>query len=216
MEAHRHRARIGFAVAATALIWALAAIQARAETVFTPVPTQFIAALAAPDAKSGTGAENWGIWRIDPGPRGVRLHRYEALVAANGIAPAGWRFDAGDWWLEEHGLIMEAPEFPMPPGKYLVTGNRTTQSVLTVFPKDAAGAQRWELADGASIYDVTHLRCRSARYTPKTGASLCTPAKTPRNVFPMTPEGSMPMVEGCNKQDYAVLFIIGVAEEPTQ
>lgn len=189
---------------------------ARADTVFTPVPTQYIAALAAPDAKSGTGAEQWGIWRIDPGPRGVRLRHYENLVAANGVAPSGWRFDANDWWLEEHGLIMEAPEFPMPPGKYLVTGNRQTQSVLTVHPKDASGAQRWELADGASIYDVTHLRCRSARFTPKTGASLCTPAKTPRNAFPLTPEIEMPMVEGCNKQDYAVLFIIGVEAEPTQ
>jgi hypothetical protein len=207
---------IGLTVAVAAFVWAIAPITARAETVFTPVPTQYIAALVAPNAKSGTGAENWGIWRVDPGPRGVRLRHHEALVAANGVAPAGWRFDAGDWWLEEHGLIMEAPEFPMPPGQYLVTGNRETKSVLTVFPKDAAGSQRWELSGGASIYDVTHLRCRSARYTPKTGASLCSPANTPRNGFPIDPEASMPMVEGCNKQDYAVLFIIGVAEDRTQ
>jgi hypothetical protein len=204
------------ALATLAGLIAVQPVAAVADTVFNPVPTQYIAALAAPGAKGGTGAENWGIWRIDPGPRGVRLRHYEALVAANGVAPAGWRFDANDWWLEEHGLIMEAPEFPMPPGKYLVTGNRETKSILTVFPKDANGAQRWELADGASIYDVTHLRCRSARYTPKTGASLCTPAKTPRNIYPIAPEAAMPMVDGCNKQDYAVLFIIGVEAEPTQ
>ena len=194
----------------------VSSVPAHAETVFTPIPTQFIAALAAPDAKRGTGAESWGIWRVDPGPRGVRLRNHDDLVAANGVAPAGWRLDAGDWWLEEHGLIMESPEFPMPPGTYLVTGNREAKSVLTVYPKDATGAQRWELSGGASIYDVTHLRCRSARYTPKTASDVCSPANTPRNGFPIAPEGVMPMVEGCNKQDYAVLFIIGVAEERTQ
>jgi hypothetical protein len=25
--------------------------------------------------------------------------------------------------------------------------------------------ERWELADGATLYDVTHLPCRAARYT---------------------------------------------------
>ncbi|MEZ5925188.1 MAG: hypothetical protein R3D57_12475 [Hyphomicrobiaceae bacterium] len=186
---------------------------AQAETTFTRIPTQFIAALATPDAKAGTGAEQWGLWRVDPGPRGVRLRHLEALMASGGAAPAGWQFDAEDWWLEEHGLIMEAPEFPMPPGRYLVTGNRETTTVLTVFAKDETGAQRWELANGATIYDVTHLRCRSARYKPKTGASLCTPAKTPRNDFPIAPDVEMPMVDGCSKQDYAVLFIVGVADE---
>ena len=38
------------------------------------VRTQFIAALGDPKASSGRGgAEKWGIWRIDPGPRGVFL-----------------------------------------------------------------------------------------------------------------------------------------------
>jgi hypothetical protein len=27
------------------------------------------------------------------------------------------------------------------------------------------------------------------------------------------PGGLMPFVEGCNKQDYTVLFVVGVAEE---
>jgi len=40
--------------------------------------------------------------------------------------------------------------------------------VLTIHPKDKDGNERWELADGATLYDVTHLGCRSARYTPVT------------------------------------------------
>jgi hypothetical protein len=183
---------------------------ALADTSFKPVPTQYIAALADPGAGSGTGAENWGIWRLDPGPRGVRLGSYEALKAHGGKAPSDWQFDAGDWWLEEHGLIMEQPEFPMPPGKYLVTGNREAKTVLTVFPKDADGRQRWELADAVTIHDVTHLRCRSARYTPAAADKMCSPAAVKESSFPVEPGAAMPPVENCSKQDYAVLFIIGV------
>jgi hypothetical protein len=84
-------------------------------------------------------------------------------------------------------------------------------TVLTVHPMDEDGAQRWELDNGANIYDVTHLRCRSARYTPATSDHSCSPAKAQKSAFPVTPGGPMPPVEGCNKQDYAVLFVIGVA-----
>jgi hypothetical protein len=185
-------------------------IKALAESSFKPVPTQYLAALADPGASSGTGAETWGLWRLDPGPRGVRLGSYEALKAHGGKAPSDWQFDAGDWWLEEHGLIMEKPEFPVPPGKYLVTGNREAKTVLTVLPKDADGKQRWELADGVTVYDVTHLRCRSARYTPAAGNKTCSPAAVKESGFPVEPAAAMPPVENCSKQDYAVLFIIGV------
>ena len=41
------------------------------QTKFRRVPTQFIAALGDPQATSGGGAETWGIWYVDPGPRGV-------------------------------------------------------------------------------------------------------------------------------------------------
>ena len=74
---------------------------------------QYIAALGDPRATSGTGAEAWGLWRVDPGPRGVTLDRYERLKSNGGIAPAQWKFDSADWWLEEHGLIMEKPDFPL-------------------------------------------------------------------------------------------------------
>ena len=82
---------------------------------------QFIAALGDPGATSGNGAQSWGFWSQDPGPRACKLDRFPQLKAAGGVAPLQWKFDAADWWLEEHGLIMEKPTFPLPPGKYLVT-----------------------------------------------------------------------------------------------
>ncbi len=183
------------------------------QTQFKRIPTQFIAALGDPGATSGSGAESWGLWRLDPGPRGVWLKNYEQLKAAGAVAPAQWQFDSTDWWLEEHGLIMEQPDFPVPPGKYVVTGDREVMTVLTVHPADKDGERHWELDDGATLYDVTHLPCRSARYTPATSASSCSPAKAHQAAFPVTPGGPMPPVEGCNKQDYAVLFVIAVAVE---
>lgn len=176
---------------------------------FKRVPTQYIAALAEPKATSGNNAETWGLWRQDPGPRGVRLGSYERL-ASTGVAPAGWKFDPSAWWLEEHGLIMEKPEFPMPAGTFVVTGDRETTSVLTVHPKGADGKQRWELADGATLYDVTHLRCRSAVYTPAQAGGACTPTQARQSDFPVAPGAAMPPVTGCAKQDYQVLIVIGM------
>jgi hypothetical protein len=184
-----------------------------AETVLKPIPTQYIAALGEPGATSGTGAESWGLWHLDPGPRGVELSSYESLKADGGVAPAKWQFDGADWWLEEHGLIMEQPEFPIPPGRYVVTGGREVTAILTVHPKGDDGVQHWELDRGATLHDVTHLRCRSARYTPAAGANSCTPAKAQITNFPVAPGGPMPPVEGCNKQDYEVLIVIGMAVE---
>lgn len=194
---------------------------AESEVTFKRIPTQFIAALGDPGASAGSGAQSWGLWRQDPGPRGVWLSLYEELQSAGGYAPAKWQFDSADWWLEENGLIMEKPDFPVPPGKYVVTGDREVTTVLTVHPMDEDGDQRWELGSGATLYDVTHLPCRSARYTPApsngtsngTSSGSCSPAKAQRTAFPVTPGAPMPPVEGCNKQDYAVLFVIGVAVE---
>jgi hypothetical protein len=179
---------------------------------FKRIAPEYIAALAAPGATSGNYAESWGLWRLDPGPRGVRLANYPRLKDA-GVAPAGWKFDSTDWWVEEHGLIMEKPDFPVPPGEYLVTGDREVRSVLTIHPKDKAGHQRWELEDGATLYDVTHLACRSGRYTPAAGKDSCSPTSARTAAFPVSPGASMPPVEGCHKQDYAVLIVIGVAVE---
>jgi hypothetical protein len=174
---------------------------------FKRIPTQYIAALAPPDATSGNNAETWGLWSQDPGPRGVRLKYYDRLE--NGVAPAGWRLDEKAWWLEEHGLLMEAPDFPMPAGRYVVTGDREVTSVLTVQPAGADGKQRWELADGATLYDVTHLRCRSAVYTPAKPGGSCSPTAARQEDFPVAPGAAMPPVANCAKQDYQVLIVIG-------
>jgi len=207
------RACLAIALLAAALaVGELAHAAGAAGTKFRQVPTQFIAALGDPRATSGSGAQSWGLWPLDPGPRGVELSSYDRLKEARGIAPARWRFDSNDWWLEEHGLIMEQPDFPLPPRKYLVTGGRGTTAVLTVHPADRYGDRRWELDKGATLHDVTHLDCRSARYRPATGGGSCSPASARKTAFPVAPGGAMPPVEGCTKQDYAVLIVIGVGD----
>ena len=143
---------------------------------FKPVRTMFIAALGDPEASSGTGASEWGIWRIDPGPPGVLLRNYkQELESSNGVAPSGWTFDKEDWWVEEYGRIMEKPSFPIPKGKYVVTGDREVTTVLTI-----AEDGSWSL-DKGTLYDVTHLPCRAARYK---GGS---PANARLSDFPVTP-----------------------------
>ena len=180
---------------------------------FKHIPLQYIVALGDPGANSGSGAQLWGLWNQDPGPRGCLLEDYDKLKAAGGVAPAQWQFDDKDWWLEEHGALMEKPTFPLPPGKYVVTGGREVTAVLTIAPMDKDGAQHWELDQGAKLYDVTHLPCHAARYTPATSDAECSPATIQQTSFPVAPEVPMPKIKGCNKQDYAVLFVIGVAVE---
>jgi hypothetical protein len=176
---------------------------------FKRVQTQFIAAdpgMTNAGASSGTGASQWGIWRVDPGPRGVRLRDFAALEQAGGVAPARWMFDRGDWWLEEHGLIMEKPDFPIPSGKYLLAwlnGRKAGGSAVLTIDGD-----RWALDGGATMYDVTHLPCRSARYMPLNGDA--SPAAAKVSDFPVRPGSEMPAVSGCKKQDYAVLFVEGL------
>ena len=63
------------------------------QTKFPRISTQFIAALGDPGATSGSGAQSWGLWPLDPGPRGVELNRYQRLKDAGGVAPARWTFD---------------------------------------------------------------------------------------------------------------------------
>jgi hypothetical protein len=74
---------------------------------------------------------------------------------------------------------------------------------LTVFDDG-----RWELGKGI-LYDVTHLPCRSARYTPQGKGGTCLPSAAERKDFPVRPGAEMPAIAGCNKQDYAVLFVLG-------
>lgn len=192
------------------MVMVVSAASAKAEQTMVRIPTQYIAALGDPFTSSDNDAHTWGWWEVDPGPRGVKLANYDSLVSSNGVAPAGWQFDPEGWWVEERGYIMEAPKFPLPPGEYVVTGGRMAVSVLSVEAPDDEGNQAWSLSDGAMIYDVTHLGCRAAFYTPLDGAQTCTPENTPTDVFPMVPGVVMPEVEGCNKQDWQVLIIVGM------
>lgn len=185
---------------------------AKAEVVFQPMPTQFIAALGDPRSTSGTDAATWGLWDVDPGPRGVRLRNFSELKANAGRAPAGWQFDQAAWWIEENGLLMEAPRFPLPAGKYVVTGGRETTAVLTVSAPKADGSQDWALSDAANIYDVTHLKCRAAVYVAKDNQA-CSPEKVSTQRFPLDIGAVMPSVEGCSKLDYQVLIVIGMMIE---
>ena len=70
-------------------------------------PIQFVAALGDPTAKAGTGAQDWGIWRADPGPRGVRLQGFEQL-SKKGKATAGWAFDGNDAVSEALSMVCKA------------------------------------------------------------------------------------------------------------
>lgn len=182
----------------------------RAETTIRQIDTQYIAALGAPTDTQGTNAADWGLWAKDPGPRGVWLKLFPALATA-GYAPAGWKFDPAEWWLEEHGLIMEKPQFPLAPGQYIVTGGRKVTTTLTIGAPDATGAQSWQLADGATLEQVTHLACRSAVYRSDAGAA-CSPDQARSFDFPVSPGAAMPAVTNCVKRDYAVLFVIGMVE----
>jgi len=180
---------------------------------YKSIPIQFIAALADPDANSGNEANTWGLWPLDPGKTGVWLSLYPVLRAAGGYAPGNWKFDENDWWVDENGLLMQKPEFPLPAGEYLVTGDREVTTSLTVFPKAEDGTQRWELGDNASLFDVTHMPCRSARYTPVSDGQACSPTSANLNDFKVSPGAEMPAIPGCHKQDYAVLIVIGMKEE---
>ena len=199
------------------LLLVSAPMAAEAGEKFKRIPTQYIAALGEPGATAGTGAETWALWRKDPGPRGVWFKRFDKLKSTGGVAPAKWTFDRNDWWLDENGLIMEKPDFSLPSGKYLVTGDRETISTLTVHPMDDAGAMRWELDFGATLYNVTHLPCRSARYRPTSAIAQCTPESVTKADFPVNPGSPMPVVSGCSKQDFSVLFVIakGTIEKAT-
>ena len=177
-----------------------------APATFRRVRTQFIAALGDPQATSGAGAKKWGIWRVDPGPRGVSLKNWESLKAARLTAPAGWKLDPNDWWIEEHGLLMESPDFPLPAGKYIVTGGREVTTVLTIHED----GDHWELESG-KLHDVTHLPCRSARYTPLN--QFASPGDANIRQYPVTPGGMMPDIVSCSKQDYWVVFVTAIQEQ---
>mmetsp|Transcript_88399 Transcript_88399/g.153122 ORF Transcript_88399/g.153122 Transcript_88399/m.153122 type:complete len:311 (+) Transcript_88399:101-1033(+) len=163
------------------------------------------------DATEGTGALKWGVWRRDPGLMGVDLSAFEDLEAADGRADAGWDFDPEEWWLEEYGRIMPKPIIPIPNGKYLLPwlngGNAGRAVVLTI------KGDTWSLdkRSNARLKDVTHLPCRSARYTRV--AEDASPTQAKLSDFPVLPGRKMPPIEGYEQADYAVLFVEGLGKD---
>ena len=74
------------------------------------------------------------------------------------MAPAQWKFDACG--LVAGGTRLDYGEADLSAASWAPTSSRATAkvtTVLTIQPKDKNGNQRWELADGATLYDVTHL-----------------------------------------------------------
>ena len=184
-----------------------------AQKLYRRIPLQYIACLASEGEKSGMDASSWGLWEIDPGPIGIWLRAYHLLQKAGNLAPDGWRFDIDDWWLDENGLIMKAPTFPMPAGQYYVTNGEEHISVLSVEKPDKDGKQAWSLSRDKTIGNVTHGPCRSARYTPEGDSGTCSPKDADRTVFPLKPGEAPPPVTGCDRKKYAVLIVFGVPVE---
>ena len=81
---------------------------------------------------------------------------------------------------------MEKPDFPLPPGRYVVTGGRETTTVLTV----AEDGDAWELADGAKLHDdASALQVRGLSTHRGDG---CVPRQRKPSRFPCHTRGSMP------------------------
>ena len=91
----------------------------------------------------------------------------------------------------------------IPEKKYIVTGDREVTTILTVRDNGT-----WELEKG-TLYDVTHLPCRSAAY--RGTKNTCMPSNANSKDFPVRPGAEMPKITGCDKLDYAVLFVLGEA-----
>ena len=43
----------------------------------------------------------------------------------DGKIPAGWKFDPNDFSIEEFGRVIEKPDFPLNPGRYMVMWKRS-------------------------------------------------------------------------------------------
>ncbi|MBK9308294.1 MAG: hypothetical protein IPM58_14715 [Nitrospira sp.] len=57
---------------------------------------------------------------------------------------------------------------------------------------------------------MTYLTCLSARYAPATVGGSYSPTHAKQAALPVAPGATMLPVEGCTKQDYALLIVIGV------
>jgi len=103
---------------------------------------------------------------------------------------------------------MENPVVPLPNGRYQLAWlngapNYDMSIILTI------NGDKWSLDKSHTLYEVTHLPCRSAVY------KGCSPKGIDMNDFPVKPGAVMPAVTGCKKTDYAVLFITGLEKQDT-
>ena len=92
-----------------------------------------------------------------------------------------------------------------PVKRYVVTGARQTTAVLTV------GADgKWSLSEG-SLYNVTHLPCRTGVYTAGSGGA-CKPTEAMQSAFPVKPGALMPKFRlraARRRRLGGVLFVLG-------
>ena len=61
-----------------------------------------------------------------------------------------------------------------------------------------------------TLYDVTHLPCRSARYMGGSGPYV--PSGSELALFPVSPGAKMPALPGRAHKDYAVVFVTAVED----
>jgi len=89
-------------------------VKAEPKPKFKRIPRiQFVAALGDPAASSGTGAEEWGLWDQDPGPRGVTLGKYPKLDQNKGKSPRGGNLTKATGVLRNTALLWRRLEnFP--------------------------------------------------------------------------------------------------------
>ena len=204
-----------FLTTALGTMGALAVPPASGQLYYQRTPTQYIAALADPSATSGNNAETWGWWSRDPGPFGVPLSYYDRIQQMGGRGPGGWGFDLDDWWLDENGILMEPPEFPMPAGAFYVTNGEGSYALLTVSDADDGGHKAWSL-NRLNIGGVTHGPCRAGRYSPVGATGTCAPDIIDQAIFPLPLGAEPPAVRGCNMVEYEVLIIFGVPVDPPE
>ena len=94
----------------------------------------------------------------------------------------------------------------------MVTNAVDNISVLTVENPDVDGNQFWRLSWGRTLGEITHLKCRSARFRPLAKGGDCSPKLADQSAFPLQPDQDPPEVANCSREVYAVPIIFAVAE----
>src|SRR5450631_3846737 len=136
--------------------------------------------------------------RLQAGPlRSIEGGRRRGAVTVEirrcGLVARGTRLDHGEADLS--AAPWEIPRHGRPQGD-----DRADNSAKGQGRQSAVGTRRRR----------NPLRCRPARYTPAPANNSCSPANVRTKGFPVNPGAAMPVVNGCRKQDYAVLIVVGL------